>query len=110
MIKAEFRKEKATEQFTKVTLTGHAGQAEKGNDLVCAGVSALFLAVCNGLEEYVGVAPHVQVATDKSEFSFRTDNDLQQIQAQTLMHTFLLAMQGFAEEQSEYVKVTITEE
>ena len=33
-----------------VTVTGHAGYAEKGKDIVCAGVSALFMGLCGAAE------------------------------------------------------------
>jgi len=41
-------------------LSGHAGYAESGQDIVCAGVSALSIAACNGLDHFLSVAPKVQ--------------------------------------------------
>lgn len=43
-------------------LSGHAGYADSGQDIVCAGVSALSIAACNGLEHFLSVAPIVQEA------------------------------------------------
>ncbi|HZK85140.1 MAG TPA: ribosomal-processing cysteine protease Prp [Desulfosporosinus sp.] len=43
-------------------LSGHAGYADSGQDIVCAGVSALSIAACNGLEHFLSVAPKVQEA------------------------------------------------
>ena len=43
-------------------LSGHAGFAEEGQDIVCAGVSALSIAAVNGLEYFLSVAPKVQEA------------------------------------------------
>ena len=43
-------------------LSGHAGYAEEGHDIVCAGVSALSIAAANGLEHFLSVAPKVQEA------------------------------------------------
>ncbi|WP_068964929.1 ribosomal-processing cysteine protease Prp [Desulfosporosinus sp. BG] len=43
-------------------LSGHAGFAEEGSDIVCAGVSALSIAAVNGLEHFLSVAPKVQEA------------------------------------------------
>lgn len=40
-------------------LSGHAGYANSGQDIVCAGVSALSIAACNGLEHFLAVAPKV---------------------------------------------------
>lgn len=35
-----------------VDLTGHAGYAEKGKDIVCAAVSALFFSTVNSITDY----------------------------------------------------------
>ena len=43
-------------------LSGHAGYADSGQDIVCAGVSALSIAAYNGLEHFLSVAPKVQEA------------------------------------------------
>jgi len=43
-------------------LSGHAGYADPGQDIVCAGVSALGIAACNGLEHFLSVIPKVQEA------------------------------------------------
>ncbi|SPF43797.1 50S ribosomal subunit protein L27 specific N-terminal end cysteine protease [Candidatus Desulfosporosinus infrequens] len=43
-------------------LSGHAGFAEEGQDIVCAGVSALSIAAINGLEYFLSVVPKVQEA------------------------------------------------
>jgi hypothetical protein len=43
-------------------LSGHAGYADPGQDIVCAGVSALSIAAYNGLEHFLSVAPKVQEA------------------------------------------------
>jgi uncharacterized protein YsxB (DUF464 family) len=46
-------------------LSGHAGYADSTDftqNIVCAGVSALSIAACNGLEHFLSVAPQVQEA------------------------------------------------
>lgn len=49
-------------QIRKFELSGHAGFAEEGQDIVCAGVSALSIAAVNGLEHFLSVAPKVREA------------------------------------------------
>lgn len=49
-------------RIRKFELSGHAGFAEEGQDIVCAGVSALSIAAVNGLEHFLSVAPQVQEA------------------------------------------------
>lgn len=41
-------------------LSGHAGYADEGQDIVCAGVSALSIAASNGLEHFLSVPPKIQ--------------------------------------------------
>ena len=49
-------------QIREFELSGHAGFAEEGRDIVCSGVSALSIAAVNGLEHFLSVAPKVQEA------------------------------------------------
>ena len=112
MIRAEFSKNSATGTITKVIVSGHADQDVYGKDIVCASVSTLFIAICNGLEEQAGVSPETSINEAHSQFSFDPDmlDETQALKAQTLMQTFLSAMQGLAREHKEYIKVLITEE
>ncbi len=112
MIRAEFFKNSATGTITKVTVSGHADQGAYGKDIVCASVSTLFIAICNGLEEHAGVSPDTFINETYSQFSFDPDmlDATQALKAQTLMQTFLSAMQGLAKEHKEYIEVLITEE
>lgn len=48
MIKIEF--EKVEGKLARFTSEGHAGYASKGNDIVCASVSAILIGVANELE------------------------------------------------------------
>ena len=41
-------------------LSGHAGYADEGQDIVCASISALSIAACNGLDHFLSVVPKVQ--------------------------------------------------
>ena len=50
MITAKFKKK--NDQIYWYQVTGHAGFANVGNDIVCAGVSALYISVTNALLGY----------------------------------------------------------
>ncbi|MDT2673308.1 ribosomal-processing cysteine protease Prp [Enterococcus dongliensis] len=47
MIKATFKK--SNDYFSSVTMEGHAFYSKHGTDIVCAGVSALFITIVNEL-------------------------------------------------------------
>ncbi|WP_333683544.1 ribosomal-processing cysteine protease Prp, partial [Enterocloster lavalensis] len=44
--------EESGDVFTGVELSGHAGYAESGRDIVCAAVSALVLNMANSVEAF----------------------------------------------------------
>ncbi|MEA4883081.1 MAG: ribosomal-processing cysteine protease Prp [Clostridia bacterium] len=46
----------------RFTVRGHAGAAEYGSDIVCAGVSALAIAAANGLAKHAGARVAVRSA------------------------------------------------
>lgn len=48
------------ERIRGFELSGHAGYAEAGQDIICAGVSALGIAAANGLEHFLSQAPQMQ--------------------------------------------------
>ncbi len=48
MVKVEY---KSAVRKCELKISGHAESAPKGEDLVCAGVSTLFLTLCKALEE-----------------------------------------------------------
>lgn len=48
--------ERSSEEWLELTITGHAGYAEKGKDIVCAGVSAIAGALVSFLSETVSKA------------------------------------------------------
>lgn len=49
------------QRIRKFELTGHAGYAEYGQDIVCAAISALSISAVNGLEHFLPQQPEVQV-------------------------------------------------
>ncbi|WP_422444597.1 ribosomal-processing cysteine protease Prp [Thermoanaerobacterium sp. DL9XJH110] len=50
----------AGEKFKRLEISGHAGYAEYGRDIVCAAVSALAETAALGLEKIAGVRPLVK--------------------------------------------------
>jgi len=77
------------------TLRGHAGRAPRGQDIVCAAVSALAQATVMGLEGVVGVAPEVEQS--EGWLSCRLPEGLpdpQRREVQVLLRTLLLALRS----------------
>ncbi len=109
MITAAFRFDPA-DKITKVSISGHAEMASYGYDTVCASVSSLLIATINGLEEYVGINTHAKVNEGCTEFTIETENTIQSTQAQAIVHTLYMAMEGLEDEYGDYIQVTVTED
>lgn len=72
---------------------GHAGYADAGEDIVCAGISALVINTVNAIEQYT-TEPHTADADEESgairlRFLSPAGHD-----AELLMKTLVLGLQG----------------
>ena len=74
-------------------LSGHAGFAEEGQDIVCAGVSALSIAAVNGLEHFLSVAPNVQAAEGHITCRLSGIKEQEVEQAQWIMQTMTIGIE-----------------
>ena len=80
-------------QIREFELSGHAGFAEEGQDIICAGVSALSIAAVNGLEHFLAVVPKVQEADGHltCRLEGMADQDLEK--AQWILQTMALGIE-----------------
>lgn len=111
MIKGSFiRNESGYVQSFK--LTGHAESGPYGSDLVCAAVSALAISAVNGIDSLAGFEPIVEMDETEGGYLFvEIPFDLNQEQkniAQILLENLLLGLQAIEQEQSEFIKITTT--
>lgn len=82
-------------------ITGHAGYAEPGKDIVCAAVSALTQTFIASVEE---------LTQDKIEYEIEPGNTAIKLwtlseKAKTLMESFFVGVRMIAEEYPEYVHI-----
>ncbi len=87
-------------------LSGHAGFAEQGKDLVCAAVSALSIAAVNGLERFLAVPPDVEAVDGFLKCTLRniTEEDLDH--AQWILQTMFLGIEDIQHAYGEkYLKI-----
>lgn len=106
MIEAVFRRgERGIAGFA---LRGHAEVAPKGQDIVCAAVSALAQAALIGLEEVVGVAAEVEVAEGWLRCQLPEGLPPQrQREAQVLLETLLLSLRSIEEGYGDALRVRV---
>ncbi len=90
------------------SVIGHAGQAEKGEDIVCAGLSALTITAANALETVAKVQPLVRtrdgflsVRLPRKGLSPRQAHD-----ARVILRTVRRGLADMAAAYPQYVRVT----
>lgn len=88
-------------------VTGHAGYAESGSDIVCAGVTTAVQLVANGITECAGIIAEVQV--QENLVSLLLPETCCNEAAFLLLEAFELQMGVMAQEYQEYVVLTYAE-
>ena len=74
-------------------LSGHAGYADEGQDIVCASVSALSIAACNGLEHFLSVVPKVQEGDGLLTCQLKGIPEQELEKAQWILHTMSMGIE-----------------
>lgn len=93
--------------IAQLEVTGHAGFAEEGADIVCAGVSALVVTALIGLKR-VARHPYEGKATSGLMYcKVAPGGDPETAaRAQVILETTVLGLRDLAKDYHEYVKVT----
>ncbi|MGI6119820.1 MAG: ribosomal-processing cysteine protease Prp [Desulfosporosinus sp.] len=81
------------ERIRAFELCGHAGYADSGQDIVCAGISALSVAACNGLEHFLSAAPKVQEADGFLTCKLEEISEQELEKAQWILQTMVLGIE-----------------
>ena len=101
-VKISGRNNKADE----IIVSGHAGFADPGEDIVCAAVSVLTISILNGLTEIVGRKDlNEMVEEGYVHFSIPEISDQEiKMKTETLISTLLLGIQGIKEAYGDYIQ------
>ncbi|MCX8124052.1 MAG: ribosomal-processing cysteine protease Prp [Spirochaetes bacterium] len=91
-----------------ITVAGHSGQAAKGNDIICAGVSALAQSVALALE-YYAIAHSINQKDGLLEFCVKVCllNDAEKTRCESIMSVFILGINEIRKQYPKFVKVYI---
>ncbi len=88
---------------------GHTGFAERGEDIVCAAVSALTTVTVLGLQARLDLSPNVQVDDDRGYLECRLDRSSISAplwaRAQDLLETLALGLGEIGKDYVEYICV-----
>ncbi|UUX34034.1 ribosomal-processing cysteine protease Prp [Fundicoccus culcitae] len=93
----------------ELTMTGHAGYADSGYDIVCAAVSSQVISVENSLEHLLGVSAEVDV--DEVEGGYlkivlpAINDEQKQHDVQLLMKHLSFALEILAKNYPEFIHI-----
>jgi uncharacterized protein YsxB (DUF464 family) len=94
----------------QITINGHAGYADPGQDIVCAAVSGISLGMINAIEIQLGIA--LPVKQGKDGFLQITapvlDSDMH-LKLQLILDVMISSLQSVALEYGKFVKITDTQ-
>ncbi|NLW06899.1 MAG: ribosomal-processing cysteine protease Prp [Clostridia bacterium] len=89
-----------------LTVKGHAGFAPRGEDIVCAAVSALAQTAVLGLEQQLGLTLDVQIGDGKLECILPIGLNVFTLErAQIVLKTIAVGLEAIAETHRDHVKV-----
>ncbi len=98
--------------YTGIQLFGHAGLADdpqKGQELVCAAVSALTFNMANSVEQFTEDSFEVDQEEETGAFHFRFTSDISS-ESKLLMNSLIFGLQDIEEEYGEpYIKIRFKE-
>lgn len=97
MIRADF-----AQDFSGFTISGHAGYAESGADIICAAVSAMTNLVCNAAEAF-GADAQVRQEETQALVSYRLQSPCEQ--AGRLLHVFYTELQQLENQYPKHIRV-----
>lgn len=96
-------------QIKEVLLTGHAGFAEHGSDIVCAAVSSQVISIENSLHQLLNIACHVEVDEIEGGYLKLTLPNIrsseQMHDAQLLLRHLVFAMEIIANNYPKFVQI-----
>lgn len=101
-VKIQGKNNKANE----IIVSGHAGFADHGEDIVCAAVSVLTISILNGLTEILGRTDLGEVVEEGYvRFTIPEINDEpMKMKTDTLISTYLLGIRGIKEAYGDYIQ------
>lgn len=85
----------------RIEISGHAGYAEYGKDIVCAGVTALTQTLIQSIDDLTDDEIEYRISPGKVEVEYRNLSE----KSKTLVDSFFVGICLIAEEFPEYVKV-----
>lgn len=103
MVKVEIIKNK--DLINKVTISGHANYAKKGEDLVCASVSSLAIGTLNALDELSNNKLEIKINEGLVSIEILESEEI----IQTILKVFEIQLKTIQESYKQYINISILE-
>lgn len=107
MIQVTIHREK-TNAIGSFTMKGHANYAPHGQDLVCAGASAVVFGSINAVEVLTGAVATIELGKDGGFLKYELPSDLDNQsfeKAQLLLEGMLVSLQTIEMDYSKYIRI-----
>ncbi len=85
----------------RIEISGHAGYAEPGKDIVCAGVTALTQTLIQSIDDLTDDEIEYRISPGKVEVEYRNLSE----KSKTLVDSLFIGVSMIADEFPEYVRV-----
>ena len=100
---------KSADQYRGFCVTGHAGYAEAGQDIICSAVSVLTINTVNAIERFTEDAFRTEQAADGGRLAVEFPEGLGE-RASLLMDSLVLGIESIeADYGNEYITLTFEE-
>ncbi|MBW8350191.1 ribosomal-processing cysteine protease Prp [Bacillus sp. IITD106] len=92
------------------TMDGHANFADKGQDIVCAGASAVAFGAVNAIISLTGIEPEIeQSESGFLKCTFPTESTGESFkQVQLLLEGMIVSLQTIEKDYKDYIKITFS--
>lgn len=84
----------------EISISGHAGYADKGKDLICAAVSSISIGLCNAIDE-LKVTANIEIGDNIIKISNIGVDEL----SQTVLKTAIIQLETVEEQANKYLEI-----
>lgn len=84
-----------------ISISGHAGYAENGKDIVCAGVTALTQTLIKSIEDLTNDKIKYEISPGRADIKWRNLSD----RSKNLVDSFFIGINMIADEYPDFVRI-----
>ena len=93
------------------TVSGHAGYADYGEDIVCSAVSALTQAAAMGLKEYLSAVSEMMIQEGEMRLTLKKGlSEGEALQARAILEAMRLGLMGIRDEYPGHIEIEVKTE